>query len=171
MATSNKNLSESSKEIKSAKGKKFGIVVSEWNENITSKLASGCKDTLLENGVDSDDIKILRVPGSFELVLGAKMLLGEENMDAIICLGCVIKGETKHDEYISAAVANGIMSLGVFSSKPIIFGVLTTNNEEQAEERAGGKHGNKGVEAANTALQMVHLKSDLKSKKKKIGFA
>ena len=109
--------------------------------------------------------------GAFELPAAAKMLLSQKSLDAIICIGCVIKGETKHDEYISHAVANGLINLSLVSSKPIIFGVLTPNDMQQALDRSGGKHGNKGIEAAHTAIKMIHLANQIKNgDKKKIGF-
>jgi len=150
--------------------KSFGLVISEWNEEITGSLEKGAKKTLLKNGVKEENIHVVHVPGSFELPMGARLLAGKERMDAVICIGCVIKGETKHDEYINNAVASGIMSLGLASSKPIIFGVLTPNDYQQAKDRAGGKHGNKGVEAAHTALKMVSLSHNLKESDSKIGF-
>jgi len=110
------------------------------------------------------------VPGAFELPLGARIIMGQEKIDAAICLGCVIKGETDHDIYINNAVASGIMTLGLTSKKPIIFGLLTPNTKQQALDRAGGKYGNKGVEAAQTAMAMVHLNDPDRSTKKTIGF-
>jgi 6,7-dimethyl-8-ribityllumazine synthase len=159
------------KSVPSGAGRKFGIVVSDWNRAITDKLLSGCKATLAAYEVAEGDIQVVRVPGSFELPMGAKLLLSRERIDAIICLGCVIKGETKHDEYISQSVANGIMQLSLVSNTPIIFGVLTPNSSEQAEERAGGVHGNKGIEAAETALHMAALKKEIGQKPYKIGFS
>lgn len=171
MADKKKNLSESKDfELCEMKNKSFGIVVSEWNEHITSELSEGARKTLLKNGVRESNIFVVKVPGSFELPMGARMLAGKERLDAIICLGCVIKGETKHDEYINNAVATGIMTLGLTSGKPIIFGVLTPNDNQQAIDRAGGKHGNKGDEAAYTALRMVSLAQNLKESDSKIGF-
>lgn len=170
MSSKNKNLSSTNAQIPSAKGMRFGIVVSDWNESITHSLYDACYKTLIDNEGEEELIRTVHVPGTFELPVGAKMLLASENYDAIICLGCVIKGETQHDEYINHAVATGLINLGVLSGKPVIFGVLTPNNMEQASDRAGGKHGNKGVEAAITAIRMSHLKSDMKSQKKKIGF-
>ena len=149
---------------------KIGIVVSQWNTDITSALLEGAKSTLTKAGVLEENIEVLNVPGSFELPWGARQLMKPGKKDAIICLGCIIQGETKHDEYIATAVANGLMQLGLMSGLPVIFGVLTTNTEEQALERAGGKHGNKGAEAAATALQMALIKSGNTSTKKKIGF-
>ena len=163
MASNLKNLSDYDKSlIPLGDGLNIGIVISEWNDEITKKLAEGAISTLTDNGVDKDNIFIEYVPGSFELPLGAKFLfnslLSEDiELDAVICLGCVIQGETRHFEFICQAVSQGIMQLGISLNLPIIFGVLTTENLEQAQARAGGKHGNKGVEAAVTALKMVQL--------------
>mgnify|MGYP006266842867 FL=1 len=171
MASSLKNLSEYNEDnIPSGKDKTVGIVVSEWNRHITHALYEGCVKALKKHEVAEDNIHVVQVPGTFELPTGAKMLAGYHKLDAVICLGCVIKGETKHDEYINQAVANGLTTLGLASGIPCIFGVLTPNTEEQAKERAGGKHGNKGVEAAVTALRMADLRSSLKSTKSSIGF-
>jgi 6,7-dimethyl-8-ribityllumazine synthase len=171
MASANKNLSaHDNAELPSAKDMSFGIVVADWNEHITHALLKGCKELLLQQGADESRMEILHVPGSYELPFGAKLLLSAHKLDAIICLGCVIKGETKHDQYISQAVAGGIMQLGLMTDKPVIFGVLTPNNDEQARDRAGGKHGNKGVEAAVTALQMVALARQTRHSERKIGF-
>lgn len=148
----------------------FGVVVSDWNHKITHALYQGCLDTLLQHGAKEDLIKTVQVPGSFELPAAAKLLLGSGKYDAIICLGCVIKGETSHNEYINQAVASGLTNLSVLSSVPCIFGVLTPDNEEQALDRAGGKYGNKGVEAAATAIRMASLKKDLNKPKKSIGY-
>jgi 6,7-dimethyl-8-ribityllumazine synthase len=125
---------------------------------------------LLENGLLSKNITIIYVPGAFELSYGAKTLLSHDGFDAIICIGCVIKGETKHDEYINNATALSIQQLSVVSGTPVIYGVLTPNDEQQAIDRAGGKHGNKGVEAAQTALKLIKLKQDFKATKKSIGY-
>ncbi|HEY3385412.1 MAG TPA: 6,7-dimethyl-8-ribityllumazine synthase [Saprospiraceae bacterium] len=149
---------------------KIGIVVSQWNADITSALLNGAKDTLKQAGVLDDNIEILFVPGSFELPWGARQLMKPGKRDAVICLGCLIQGETKHDEYIASAVASGIMQLGLMSGVPVIFGVLTTHTEEQAKDRAGGKHGNKGSEAAAAALQMASIKSGDPGTKKPIGY-
>lgn len=146
----------------------FGIVVSEWNAEITHALYEGCYDTLLQHGAVAENIHTMQVPGSFELPVGAKIMLTHHKVDAVICIGCVIKGETKHDEYINNAVANGLVNLGIATGKPVIFGVLTPNSEEQAKDRAGGKHGNKGVEAAATAIRMANLKKKIGPKR--IGF-
>jgi len=137
---------------------KIGIVVSEWNEPITNALKEGALACLHEAGIASNQIVIHSVPGSFELPLGASMMLDADNMiAAVICLGCVIQGETRHFEFISQAVANGIMRISLDCVVPVIFGVLTCDTFEQAQERSGGKHGNKGVEAASTCLKMIEL--------------
>lgn len=135
----------------------FGIVVSEWNAEITEALYKGACETLLKYGTKEKNITRLNVPGSFELTLGAQKLVADKSIDAVICLGCVVQGETKHFDFICEAVANGITQLNIIYGKPVVFGVLTTNNMEQAKERAGGKHGNKGVEAAVTAIKMAAL--------------
>lgn len=149
---------------------KIGIIQSQWNELITSKLLEGAKEFLYNKGIQPDNLIIHVVPGAFELPLGAKFLLNHTKLDAVICLGCVIKGHTDHDRYINNAVANGITQLGLLSNVPIIYGVLTPNNEDQALERAGGQEGNKGKEAAQTALSMISLKKKLNPEKKSIGY-
>ena len=171
MASAKKNLSTYNEEnMPSAEGMSFGIIVSEWNAKITHALYEGCFDTLIKHGAREDQIHTIQVPGSFELPVAAKMLLSRHNVNAVICIGCVIQGETKHNEYINHAVATGLTTLGVVSGKPVIFGVLTPNTEEQALERAGGKYGNKGVEAAATALRMAAIGQGLKQATKSIGF-
>lgn len=148
----------------------FSIVVSEWNPDITHALYEGCYDTLIKHGAKPENIHTAQVPGSFELPIGARLMAGQHNPDAIICLGCVIKGETNHDDYINQAVASGLASMAVMMGRPFIFGLLTTFNEEQARDRAGGKYGNKGVEAAVTGIRMAALKKQGKTEKKTIGF-
>ena len=135
---------------------RFGIVVSQWNDYITDGLYKGAYNTLLDCGVSKDNIIKLEVPGSFELIYGTKILY-KRNCDAIICLGSVIKGETKHFDYVCQGVTNGIKDLNIALDIPVIFGVLTDNTIEQAINRSGGIHGNKGVEAAVTAINMAHL--------------
>ena len=149
---------------------KIGIVVSQWNADITNALLEGAQDTLRKAGVLTENIEVIYVPGSFELPWGARQIMKPGKRDAVICLGCIIQGETKHDEYIASAVASGIMQLGLMSGIPVIFGVLTTNTEEQAKDRAGGKHGNKGAEAALAALQMAIVRSGDTTTKKRIGY-
>ena len=158
MASSEKNLSTySSAGIQDMSSRKFGVLVSEWNEEITEALFQGAFSTLLAHGVKKENIIRRNVPGSFELSLGAQRLAQERSIDAVICLGCVIQGETRHFDFICQAVATGITEVGLKFNKPVIFGVLTTNNKKQALERAGGKHGNKGDEAAITAIKMLGL--------------
>ena len=157
MATKNTNLSHFNKEeVPNAKGLSFGIVVSEWNENITNGLYKGAYDALIECGANAADITRIDVPGSYELVFGAK-ISAKNNPDAIICLGSVIQGETKHFDFVCNAVAMGIKDLNISLDIPVIFGVLTDNTMEQAVNRSGGKHGNKGIEAAITAIKMAVL--------------
>ncbi|SMO40816.1 6,7-dimethyl-8-ribityllumazine synthase [Solitalea koreensis] len=161
MATVFKNLSDfSSIEIPSAIGMKFGIVVSEWNEKVTGSLMEGAVNTLKKYG--AEDIHTVTVPGSYELTSGAQLMIESNNYDAIICLGCVVQGETRHFDFICNAVATGITEVAVKYNKPVIFGVLTTNNLQQAIDRSGGKHGNKGDEAAVTAIKMVDLAKKLR---------
>ncbi|HMU97280.1 MAG TPA: 6,7-dimethyl-8-ribityllumazine synthase [Chitinophagales bacterium] len=157
MASVLQNLSNyDEKSVPSGKGKKIGIAVAEWNKHITFSLLSGCTDTLTKFGVNEEDIEISIVPGTFELPYAAKQLY-DKNMNAVICIGCVIKGETDHDVYINYSVANALQNLNIQYNIPFIFGVLTPNNEQQALDRAGGKHGNKGTEAAITALKMMQV--------------
>jgi len=156
MATALKNLSDyASEHFVDISEKRFGLVVAEWNRALTDTLSKGAYDTLLQHGAKAENIYRNTVPGSFELTLGAQLLAQHEEIDAVICLGVVIKGDTKHDDYICHAVANGITNVGLKYNKPVIFGLVTTNTEEQAWDRAGGKHGNKGVEAAAAAIHML----------------
>ena len=156
MASSNKNLSAfSDKNIIDISSRNIGIVVSEWNSEVTEALYAGAVETLVQNGAKIENLIRKSVPGSYELTLGAQWLAKEEGIDAVICLGCVIQGETPHFDYICQAVANGITNVGLRYDKPVIFGVLTTLNLQQALDRAGGKHGNKGDEAAATAIKML----------------
>lgn len=145
--------------VPSAEKMRFGVVVAEWNLEITSALAEGAVDTLKKHGAKDDNILVKFVPGSFELPLGAQYFAEMENVDAVLLLGCVIQGETRHFDYICEGVTRGTMELNLKYNKPFVFGVLTTNNLQQALDRAGGKHGNKGDEAAVTAIKMVHLKN------------
>lgn len=171
MASALKNLSTYQPEdIPDSKELSIGIVVSDWNTEITHTLYQGCFDTLTKHGVLENNIHTVQVPGSFELPAGAKILASNKKLDAVVCLGCVIKGETTHNEYINQAVATGLTTLSVMTSKPFIFGLLTPNDEQQAKDRAGGKHGNKGIEAAVTALRMAHLKEEISNSPKGIGF-
>lgn len=162
MASKHQHLSTYREEtIPSGDHFRIGIIVSEWNSAITEKLFQGCYNILLKHEVKTENIITVYVPGSFELPQAAQLLMESQELDAVICLGCIIKGETRHDEYISSAVANGIMQISLDYSTPVIFGVLTTENEQQALDRAGGKHGNKGDEAAVTALRMAAIREKL----------
>lgn len=169
MSSKDKNLSKHS-DLPSAKGLKIHIAVSEWNTEITGNLLDGCRKTLEENGIEKEDIQVVYTPGSFELPFAAKALIKNNHPDAVVCLGCVIKGETQHDEYINMAVAQGLIHLSMVSDTPVIFGVLTVNDMQQAKDRAGGKYGNKGVESAVTAIRMVQLKKSFNKSKKTIGY-
>lgn len=140
---------------------RFGIVVSEWNYQITSALLKGAVETLQKHGTEQENILIRHVPGSVELTLGAQMIAEYENVDAIIVLGCVIQGETRHFDFVCQSVTHGITELNMRYTKPIIFGVLTTNSLRQAQARAGGVHGNKGDEAAITAIKMAALQQEM----------
>lgn len=159
MATVNKNLSQYDKNtIPSTKGFRFGIVVSEWNENITGGLYKGAIEALLENGVEQEDIISWDVPGSFELIYGSKRMIDTQNVNAVIAIGSVIQGETKHFDFVCEAVAQGIKDLNVQTDVPVVFCVLTDNNLQQAIDRSGGIHGNKGTEAAIVAIKMAYLR-------------
>jgi 6,7-dimethyl-8-ribityllumazine synthase len=159
MATINKNLSDYNlKDVPSAKGMNIAIVVAEWNSKITEGLFKGAHQALLSCGCIDTQISRENVPGSFELALGAQIVLEKNNtIDAVICLGSVIQGETKHFDYVCQTTADGIKDVSLKYNKPVIFGVLTDNTLQQAIDRSGGKHGNKGTEAAVTAIKMVHL--------------
>lgn len=172
MSSADQNLSDyASEEVPDGSSFSMGVVVSRWNETITNALWEGCRETLLKHGVAQENLFLEWVPGAFELPVGARLLLGRRKLDAVICLGCVIKGETAHNEYINHAVATGLVNLGLTTGKPVIFGVLTPNDQQQALDRAGGKHGNKGVEAAQTALQMAALAIRSREKEdRSIGF-
>lgn len=162
MATHLKGLSDFSHiEIPSAKAFRFGIVVSQWNAEVTGALYEGAYAALIKNGALAENIIDIQVPGSFELTSGADLLLASKKLDAVICLGCVIQGETRHFDFICNAVANGVTNVSIKHNKPVIFGVLTTDNLQQAKDRSGGKHGNKGEEAAVTAIMMSQIKLSL----------
>ena len=152
------NLSDNiSHEVPDAKGMKFGIVYAEWNPDVTISLKNGAIETLLKYGVQREDIHIEGVPGTFELTLGGQLMAENTDIDAVILLGCVIQGETRHFDFICQGVTYGTTKLNLDYGIPFIFGVLTTNNQQQAMDRAGGKLGNKGDEAAYTAIKMVAL--------------
>ena len=141
--------------IPDASEMRFGVIVTEWNNHITDKLLQGTIEELEKNGVEENNITVKRVPGSFELVYAASQLANFGHVNGIIILGCVIRGDTPHFDYICQGVTQGITELNVRGDIPVIFGLLTVNNQEQAEERAGGKLGNKGKEFALTAIKMV----------------
>lgn len=156
MSSSDKNLSVfTTQNLPDVSNKCFGIAVAEWNTEVTEALFDGAYNTLLAYGVTPENIFRINVPGSFELSFGAQLLAQKENIHAVIAIGCVIQGETKHNDYINHAVAQGLTNVGLKYNKPVIFGVLTPNTQQQAIDRAGGIHGNKGDEAAITAIKML----------------
>ncbi|MGL4364279.1 MAG: 6,7-dimethyl-8-ribityllumazine synthase [Bacteroidales bacterium] len=162
MSSVHQNLSQvHQSSITSAEAMRFGIVVSEWNITITQALLDAAHKTLIQHNVKEKNIHIKWVPGSYELPLAAQLMADTHKVDAIICLGCVIQGETRHFDFICDAVANGVMRLNLDYSLPFILGLLTTNTLEQAQDRAGGKHGSKGDEAAYTAIKMVEFQKNL----------
>ncbi|WP_257657400.1 6,7-dimethyl-8-ribityllumazine synthase [Parapedobacter lycopersici] len=158
MASNLKSLSDFSHlHVASAAPYRFGIVVSQWNAQVTESLLNGALQALKKHGAHDENIQLAEVPGSYELTTGADILLRDPSLDAVICLGCVIQGETRHFDYICSAVAHGVTQVAIKYNKPVIFGVLTTDNLQQALDRSGGIHGNKGEEAAITAIQMAAL--------------
>ena len=163
MATANKNLSNYDKNtIPNAKDFRFGIVVSEWNDTITNGLYSGAESALIDCGALPQNIIRWNVPGSFELVYGSKKMIETQNVDVVITIGCVIKGETMHFEFVCEGVTQGIKDLNVLSDVAVIFCVLTDNTEQQSIDRSGGIHGNKGTEAAIAAIKMAYLRQQSK---------
>ena len=163
MATSTTNLSAYDKDtLPEASSFKIGLIVSEWNREITENLCEGAHKTLIDCGVWENHIYRMDVPGSFELVTGAKFMMEKYRPDAIIAIGSVIQGETRHFDFVCQAVAQGIQQLNVHTDTPVIFCVLTDNTLDQARARSGGEHGNKGVESAVAAIKMAHLKEGLK---------
>jgi 6,7-dimethyl-8-ribityllumazine synthase len=160
MATANKNLSNYDKNtIPNAKDFRFGIVVSEWNDHITEGLYNGALAALIDCGALENNIIRWNVPGSFELVYGAQRMIVTQEVDCIITIGCVIKGETMHFEFVCEGVTQGVKDLNINQDVPVIFCLLTDNNEQQSIDRSGGIHGNKGTEAAIAALKMAYLRS------------
>ena len=158
MATENKNLSTYNKAaLAQVKGKSVGIITSQWNGEITENMRKGAVETLLDCGILPEDILQWQVPGAFELVNGAKRMLLGKSVDAIIVIGCVIQGETKHFDFVCQGVTQGIAYLNATQAVPVIFCLLTDNTLQQSIDRSGGKHGNKGIEAAITAIQMIDL--------------
>ncbi|MBP0904378.1 6,7-dimethyl-8-ribityllumazine synthase [Mariniflexile gromovii] len=160
MATANKNLSDYDKTtIPNASKFRFGIVVSEWNDTITEGLYQGAYDALIENGALPNNIIRWNVPGSFELIYGSKKMQ-QQMLNAVIAIGCVIQGETKHFDFVCEGVTQGIKDLNVLHETPVIFCVLTDNTMQQSIDRSGGKHGNKGTEAAIAAIKMAELRKN-----------
>ncbi len=156
MATAFHNLSDYDLEsVPSAEGMRFGIVVSEWNREVTGGLLQGAHDTLLKHGAREEDITVLTVPGSFELVYGAARMVKSQRFDAVIAIGCVVRGDTPHFDYICQGTTQGLAELNREAEVPVIYGLLTCNDMEQAEARSGGMLGNKGDECAVTAIKMV----------------
>lgn len=172
MSSAHKNLSTYDESMMpSASEFKLGIVVAEWNTEITHGLYEGCYDTFVKHGAKEENIFVAQVPGTFELPAAASMLYQAHQLDAVVCIGCVIKGETSHNEYINQSVAHALQTLSISTGRAFIFGVLTPNSMEQAIARAGGKYGNKGIEAAQTAIRMAGLRETLNNgSKHKIGF-
>ncbi|MFA5556229.1 MAG: 6,7-dimethyl-8-ribityllumazine synthase [Flavobacteriaceae bacterium] len=159
MATENKNLSHYDKQaIPNTKDLRFGIVVSEWNEQITNGLFKGAFEALVDNGVHENDIVHWKVPGSFELIYGCKKMVETQKVDAVIAIGAVIQGETKHFDFVCQGVTQGIKDLNIKYDIPVVFCVLTDNTLQQSIDRSGGKHGNKGTEAGITAIKMADLR-------------
>lgn len=156
MATAFHNLSDYDLEsVPSAQGMRFGIVVSEWNKEVTGNLLQGAYDTLVKHGAQPDDVTVLTVPGSFELIYGAARMVDCARFDAVIAIGCVVKGDTPHFDYICQGATQGLAELNRLGRIPVIYGLLTCNDMEQAEMRSGGMLGNKGDECAVTAIKMV----------------
>jgi 6,7-dimethyl-8-ribityllumazine synthase len=163
MASTIKNLSaHDSNTLPDGKNFKFGIVVSEYYAEITNNLLKGCLETFAQQNVAPENIEVVHAPGTYELPTACHLLYKNRNFDAVIAFGCVVKGETDHDIYINQSVANALQDLSIQFEIPFLFGVLTPNTYQQAVDRAGGKHGNKGVEVAVAALKMAALKVELK---------
>ncbi|MCK5847217.1 MAG: 6,7-dimethyl-8-ribityllumazine synthase [Bacteroidales bacterium] len=163
MASSLKNLSEYKDSALNIDGAKVGILISEWNDEITDAMAQGAIDIMIEKGIKDEDLYVKYVPGTFELAYAAQQMAQYKPVNAIICVGCVIQGETRHFDFISQASADAIANVGLNNDIPVIFSVLTTDNLQQAQDRAGGKHGNKGIEAGITALKMINLEREMQN--------
>lgn len=159
MATASHNLSNyDPTSVPSGAGLRFGVIVSEWNFAITDALRQGAIQTLLKHDVKAEDIVQVWVPGSFELPAGAQFLLEQQRLDGVICLGSIVRGETPHFDYVCQGTTQGIMDVGLKFSLPVIFGVLTDDTIEQARDRSGGRHGNKGIDCAVAVLKMAAIK-------------
>lgn len=162
MSTKDRNLSNNKLgKYPEANNWRIGILTAEWNPEVTYSLRDAAVKLLVENGVEESNIVLRDVPGSFELIHGAKTMAESKKFDAVICFGCIIQGETRHFDFIAQGVTQGIANLNINYNIPFVFGVLTTDNQQQALDRAGGKHGNKGDEAAAAALKMIDLKHSL----------
>lgn len=162
MATISKNLSEVDyKGLPKARGKKISLVVAQWNKEITDGLKNGAIEALVKLGVYQRDISVFEVPGSFELPFATQQVMANKEVDAIICIGSVIKGETSHFDYVCQGTTYGLQKLNLNGNVPVVFCVLTDDTLQQSKDRSGGKHGNKGVEAAVTAVKMIELREDL----------
>ena len=162
MATASYNLQDMIKRpMPDTAGMKVGIVVSEWNSNITEDLLTGCLETLKEYGIGDDQLVVKTVPGSFELIFASAQMAKSGLVDGVIAIGCIIRGDTPHFEYISQGATQGIAEINRTGDVPVVFGLLTTNNIEQAEERSGGLLGNKGSEYAVTVIRMIDFKRTL----------
>ena len=172
MATENKNLSEYNKDVvPNGAGFKIGIVVSEWNYNVTGNLLKGALEAFADNGVKEENIIVKHLPGTYELPLGSQLLLEHKELDGVLAIGSVIQGETKHFDFVCEAATQGIKDVSLKYNKPVIFCVLTDNTMQQAIDRSGGKHGNKGIECAVACLKMIGLQKDLtKPTERKMGF-
>ena len=163
MATALHNLSDYDfNSVPDASAMRFGIVVSEWNSNITGALLEGAVESLKKHGAKEENILVQTVPGSFELTFGSAQMIKSGKIDAVIALGCVIKGDTPHFDYVCAGTTQGLAHLNATTDVPVIYGLITTNNLEQALDRAGGKLGNKGTECAITAIKMLNFVCELK---------
>lgn len=158
MSTAHKNLSVyNTNGLADMSEKRIAVVTAEWNEEVTFALRDGAIETIIKHGIKEENIINATVPGSYELSYGAQVFAQREDIDAVIAIGCVIQGETKHNDYINNAVAQGLTDVSLKYNKPVVFGVLTPNTYQQALDRAGGKHGNKGDEAGITALKMISI--------------
>jgi len=163
MSTEYQNLTDYNPEnVPDASDMRFAIIISEWNPAVTEKLKEGVYNTLLKYGAKTDNIWVIYVPGSFELIYATKRIIGSVKPDAIIGLGCVVRGDTPHFDYVCSGITQGYAQLNVEGDIPCIFGLLTTDNLQQAIDRSGGKYGNKGDEFAITAIKMVHLANTFK---------
>lgn len=165
MATALRNLSEYNKDfVPNGADFKIGIVVSEWNDSITLNLLKGAKEALLENGVKEENIIVRFVPGAFELPLGAQYFFEYTKVDGVVAIGCVIQGETRHFDFVCEGATQGIKKVTLNYNKPVSFCLLTDNTEQQSIDRAGGKHGNKGIECAIACMKMIGLQRSFSSK-------